>query len=139
MFKIHTADGQTVRVDLSDSEQAREWLPKLARDDFQATVTGVSLVERHEAKTRCSSCGGKGRAVVGVQYSVTRPHDFGRIYFQLEDVPPEGRIRGGERAVLFVDNVRLTMMAHRSQPSVRVGLTKTGKQIYNPNQHGGST
>lgn len=131
MFKIHTADGKTTKVDLADEEQAREWINKLARPDFQERITAVSAVERHEIRGRCSTCNGKVSAATHVQYSVPRP-DAASIYFHLEAVEPDGTLHGGSRVTLFSDEVRLVLMAHRSQPSSRVTLAKLGKQKFNP-------
>ena len=132
MLKIHTSDGQTHRVDLSDPEQARAWLTRLAREDFQASIKGVSLVERHPVRGQCSACGEDSVRNMGVQYSVSRPDDFKRIFFQVEAVEPQGRIKGGERVVAFIDDVRLTLMAHLSQPAARIQVSKVGKQRFNP-------
>jgi hypothetical protein len=132
VLKLHTSDGRTVRIDLQDERQASEWLRRLARPDFQASVTGVSLVEKHDARARCPECGSKCGCSLGVQYSVTRPQDFSRVYFHVEKVEPRGKVRGGERVVVFVDDVRLTVMAHGSQPSARVVLSKIGRQRFNP-------
>lgn len=132
MLKIHTSDGQTHRVDLSDPEQARSWLKRLAREGFQASIKGVSLVERHPVRGQCQECGAEAGRSVGVQYSVTRPDDFKSVFFQVEAVPPHGRVKGGERVVVFVDDVRLTLMAHHSQPAARIQVSKVGKQRFNP-------
>lgn len=133
MLKIHTSDGQTHRVDLADEDQAREWLPRLARADFQATVNGVSLVERHPVSGRCQHCGKSSGRDMGVQYSVSRPDDFRSIFFQVEAVEPNGRVKGGERVIVFADDVCLTLMAHASQPATRVTIKRTGKRRFNPN------
>jgi len=132
VLKLHTSDGQTVRIDLDDEDQARYWLARLGHSDVQRTITGISLVEHHDARARCASCGSKCSCPLGVQYSVTRPQDFSRVYFHVERVAPRGKVRGGERVVLFVDDVRLTVMAHASQPSARVVLSKVGRQRFNP-------
>ena len=132
MLKLHTSDGQTVRIDLGDESEAREWLARLGRPEVQADITGVSLVEKHDTHARCPSCGARCSCNLGVQYSISRPQDFSRVYFHVEAVPPRGKVRGGERVVLFVDDVRLTVMAHGSQPSARVVLSKVGRQRFNP-------
>lgn len=135
MLKIHTSDGQTHRLDLTDEAQAREWLPLLARQDFQATLKGITLVERHPCRGKCPQCGTtmSGRDM-GVQYSVSRPDDFRSVFFQVEAVEPNGRVKGGERVTVFADDVRLVLMAHASQPATRVTVTRMGKRRFNP-QH----
>lgn len=132
MLKIHTADGQTVRIDLSDEAQARELLSKLDSDRYQRTITGASLVETHEAKGRCRACGEKVTCQIGVQYSVSRPQAFRRVEYEVEHMPETERVKGGERIVLFADDMCLTLTAHRSQPSARVTLVTVGKRRYKP-------
>lgn len=134
MLKIHTSDGQTIQVDLTDEVQAREWLPRLARADFQSTIKGVSLVERHHVRGKCTACGAMSGRDMGVQYSVSRPDDFRSIFFHVEAVESNGRVKGGERVTVFVDDVRLVMMAHASQPAARVTIAHTGKMKFNPQQ-----
>jgi len=131
VLKIHTCDGQTLRVDLADEEQARLWLDRLAREDFQATINGVSLVERHSVG-KCQECGRRSSRDIGVQYSVTRPDDFKKVFFNIEYIRPNGKIKGGERVTVFSDDIRLVMMAHKSQPAARVTVSKIGKQKFNP-------
>jgi hypothetical protein len=130
VLKIHTADGQTHPIDLTDSEQAQLWLARLAREDFQASINGVSLVERHSVRGRCQTCGETAGRDIGVQYSVSRPHAR-RVFVHVEAVEPNGKIKGGERVTLFADDVRLTLMAHASQPASRVTIEKVGKQTFN--------
>lgn len=132
MLKIHTSDGQTIQVDLTDESQAREWLPRLSRADFQSTIKGVSLVERHFVRGKCTACGASTGRDMGVQYSVSRPDDFRNVFFHVEAVEQNGRVKGGERVTVFVDDVRLVMMAHASQPAARVTITHTGKMKFNP-------
>lgn len=138
VLKIHTSDGQTHRVDLADPEQAKHWVGRLSKDDFQASIKGVSLVERHAVSGKCQSCGKDPGRSVGVQYSVTRPDDFDRVFFHVEEVPAHGRVKGGERATVFIDDVRLVLMAHHSQPAARIQVSKVGKQKFNPYKRIGS-
>lgn len=132
MLKIHTSDGQTIQVDLADESQAREWLPRLGRADFQATIKGVSLVERHHVRGKCAECGAPSGRDMGVQYSVSRPDDFRSVFFQVEAVDAIGKVKGGERVIVFADDVRLSLMAHASQPATRVTITHMGKRRFNP-------
>jgi hypothetical protein len=131
VLKIHTADGQTHSIDLQDSKQAKMWLAKLSRDEFQATMQGISLVERHCVRVRCTACGESSGRDIGVQYSVTRPDDARRVFMHAEWVEPDGKIKGGERITVFADDHRLTLMAHAGQPAARVTFAKVGKQTFN--------
>ncbi len=131
VLKLHTADGQTHPIDLADPEQAKAWLAKLQREDFQATIHGVSLVERHCVRGKCQACGEPSGREIGVQYSVTRPDGVRRVFVHVEAVEAQGRIKGGERVTLIADDVRLTLMAHASQPAARVTISKLGRQTFN--------
>lgn len=131
MLKIHTADGRTHPIDLQDSEQAQVWLDRLAREDFQATIHGVSLVERHCVRGKCQACGEPSGRDIGVQYSVTRPDGVRRVFVHVEAVEAQGRVKGGERVTIMADDMRLTLMAHASQPASRVTISKVGRQAFN--------
>lgn len=132
MLKIHTADGQTIRVDLSDSEQAREWLPRLEQDKFQRQVRGMTLIEYHRVGVTCDSCGLKSHGSLGVQYSLSRPQDMNNVRYEVE------RYRMGEshseRIVVTAGDVMLSLTAHESQPSARALLVKSGKRRFVPRQ-----
>lgn len=132
MIKLHTKDGNTVSVDLADERQAREWLPRLARDDFQATIRGVTLVSAHEPR-ECAECGARGRPQP-FQLSIVRPQEFTPQHVHMEHVPAEGRVKGGERVTIFAGDTRLTVMAHAAQPAARIDLARIGKQKFNPYQ-----
>lgn len=136
MLKIHTADGQTHPIDLQDAEQAQVWLARLAREDFQASIHGVSLVERHCVRAKCQACGESSGREIGVQYSVSRPDGVRRVFVHVEAVEAQGRVKGGERVTLFADDMRLTLMAHASQPASRVTIAKIGKQTFNALRRG---
>lgn len=133
MLKIHTNDGQTIRVDLSDPEQAREWLPRLERDGFQATISGVSVVETHAVSAKCPACGGKATGQVGVQYSLSRPQAFSSVRYDMEAISGDGdKLKGADRVTMFADGVKVQLMAHHSQPSARMLLVKSGKRRFAP-------
>jgi hypothetical protein len=132
VLKIHTSDGQTHPVDLADPEQAKEWLARLRREDFQASSQGVSLVERHLVRGKCRDCGSEQLSrELGVQYSISRPSNMQRVSMHVEAVEAQGRVHGGERVTLFADDVCLTLMAHAGQPASRVTISKVGKQTFN--------
>jgi len=133
VLKIHTSDGRTQSVDLADAAQAREWLGRLAREGVQGAITGVTLTEKHAASGRCPACGVRGSHPLGVQFSISRPQDFGIVSLAAERVEQSGRVKGGEKVLLFADDVRLSVMAHAEQPAVRVVLSKVGKRRFDPN------
>lgn len=112
MVKLHLADGSTEAVDLQDEEQARPWLEKLGRADFQALLRGVTLISKQ---------GGRG-----LQYSVPRPDGMKSIRFDVEAFS-EGR--GGERIVLLADDTRLILTAHAQNPSCRVTLGRISRRV----------
>lgn len=136
MLKIHTSDGRTQAVDLTDAAQAREWLGRLAREGGQGSITGVTLTEKHAASGRCPACGVRCSHPLGVQFSISRPQDFRLVSLAAERVEPSGHAKGGERVMLYADDVRLTVMAHSEQPAVRVVLAKVGKRRFDPNMRG---
>ncbi len=115
MLKVHLKDGRTLRFDLSDEQQARDWIANAGDLDFQSRITGVAIHHR------------------GVQYSVPRP-DGNDVFMFAERVEPdrERRIKGGERLICQTGDMRLTMMVHEAQKAARVNLVRTGTQRYNP-------
>lgn len=133
MLKIHTSDGRTQSVDLADAAQAREWLGRLAREGAQGAITGVTLTEKHAASGMCPACGVRCSHPLGVQFSISRPQDFRLVSLAAERVEQSGRVKGGERVLLYADDVRLTVMSHAEQPAVRVVLAKVGKRRFDPN------
>ena len=149
MLKIHTNDGKTHRVDLASEEQAKVWLQRLKRRDFQQTITGISVVQDCHGRIRCPSCKRTGHLYcracdkslpsdsytkTGVQYSLSRPDGYGDVFYVADHVESEegSKVRGGERITCFAGETRVAMMVHKGQPSVRVTLLRTGKQRYNP-------
>lgn len=120
MLRIHTKDGRTTHVDLKDEEQARRLLLKFKSQQFQQTISGISLVQRHNGTS--------------VQYTLPRPEDFGTVFYHAEDAPPNPntKFKGGEKIVCFVDDVRLTLLVHNEQHSIRIAVKKMGKHTFNP-------
>jgi len=132
VLRIQTTDGKAITVDLADEVQAREWLARLASAHYQRTISAVTLVEEHAARASCPECGERCAGLLSIQYGVSRPQDFRHIEVSAELVEPVGRVRGGERVIVFADDVRLSIMAHAQQPSVRVLLSKVGHRKFNP-------
>lgn len=120
MLRIHTKNGRTAHIDLKDEAQARAWLSQRKSETFQDSIAGVSLVQRYNGTT--------------VQYSLPRPEDFDAVFYHAEYAPPNEntRFKGGERVVCFIGDVRLTMLVHNEQHSVRIALKRMGKHMYNP-------
>lgn len=116
MLKVHTTDGKTVRLDLEDEQQAREWLLQLRDAEYQASITGLTVAYR------------------GVQYSLPRPRGFNTLSYLAEYVAPDSskKLKGGERVTCFADDVRVGLMVHKEQRAVRITLTKTGRQRFSP-------
>ena len=133
MLRVHTKDGQTRSFDLSDPEAAREWLRLTSDDSYQGQVTGLTLASSHCARGVCSACGSKNVLPLTIQYSTARPQDFRRISLVAEDVPRAPGVNGGERVIVFADDVRLTLMAHSANPAVRIVLSKVGHRKFDPN------
>lgn len=145
MFKIHTRNSETKIVDLHDEETAKLFIENLKKRDFQNELTGMAVLRECGGKIRCPVC--KKKTIVckncnnsfkentcktGVLYSITRPKDFRNIFYLPEHLEPEGRNKGGERITVFADNIKIVLMAHKEQPSLRVTLSKPGYMKYNP-------
>jgi hypothetical protein len=126
VISLHLEDGQTISFDLLN-DGAREWLEKLARPEFQAKLTAVTINMKHPSK------GGEG----GVQYSVAKPKGFDDAqWFHVERVEPSGKIRGGEKIDLFIGGLKITLMCHASQPAARISIAKIGRRKFNPSKIG---
>jgi hypothetical protein len=106
----------TTRIDLDDPEQAKEWLSRLKQRCFQEQITGLTIVDK------------------GVQYSLTRPKGFNRVFFFAEvvEADPELKIKGGERITAQMDETKISLMVHNSQRAARLSAMKTGKLRFNP-------
>lgn len=117
MLKIHTSDGLTSDIDFEDPEQTGKWLSKLKNDNFQKTITGVTILYK------------------GVSCSLPKPVGFKRYFFNVEEVKkdPKRKIKGGTRIICQADEIKVTIMVHAQQRAIRVALLKTGKQRFNPN------
>ncbi len=116
MIKIQTSDGMTSSFSLEDPAHAKELVKRLGSESFQASITSM-IVDHH-----------------GVQYALTRPSDFRRIFFNADVVPSdlERRVKGAQRVMCISDDVGVTLTVHEEQRAVRVSVKKTGKQRYNP-------
>lgn len=124
MFNFHLKNGETVRLDLENG--TAELARKLSRAEFQDQITAVTVVQRHPSK---------GGGDLGVQYSLARPEGFeGRQWFHVEHIPASGKVRGGEKLTVFAGDIRVTLMAHRAQPALRVTIAKVGSRKYNPEE-----
>lgn len=116
MLKIHLSNGKTLSFDFLEQANARELMELLKRKEFQESIRGMTVLHK------------------GVSYSLVRPIGFSQVFFLAEEVAqdPDSKIKGGERITCFADNLRLGVMVHRAQRSVRVAATKVGKQRFNP-------
>lgn len=136
MLRIHTKDGRTRSLDLSDADEAREWLRLSGDPNFQSSVSGLTVASGHRSVSECPACGECSDGQLTIQYSVSRPQDFRRIEVSAEDVPRRDGVNGGERIVVFADDVRLTLMAHGANPAARVVLSKVGHRRFDPKSRG---
>lgn len=141
MIKIHTDDGTTHSIDLHDEHTARRWLERLGNHGFQHSIRGLSVVESHTTRGRCRECGlkskcqacnGKVGGAIRVQYSISRPVGFASTQYDVEAIPQDGEWPGGSRATVYADDVMVSLTAHKSQPSVRVTISKVGLRRYRP-------
>jgi hypothetical protein len=111
VLKVHVRDGRTLEVDLNDGSQVHEWLARFNDPAFQATITGLTVIQR------------------GVQYSLPKPEGFRQATLTAEPVTAG---KGGERVLLYADEVCVGMVVHNGQRAARVSVTKPGKRKYNP-------
>jgi hypothetical protein len=132
LLRIHTKDGRTRTLDLSDRDEAREWVRLCADSTFQASISGLTLASAHRASGDCSHCGARVALPTIVQYSVSNPRDFRRVEMTAEDVPKSEGVNGGERVIVFADDVRLSTMAHASNPALRIVMSKVGRRKFDP-------
>lgn len=148
MYRIQTNDGLSTRLDLQDEAQAREWLTRIKEPDFQEKISTIGVLQACSGKWRCPGCNRSKRLVCAqcqygerkaichktIQFVLARPVGFDRMFYHIEHLAEDSDegMHGGERITCFVDDVRLTVTVHASQPSTRISLLKTGKQRYNP-------
>lgn len=111
MLKVHTADGQTVDVDLQDERTYLRWAEQFNDPSFQSRITGMTLVQR------------------GVQYSLPKPQGFRDIALVAE---PLNLGKGGERILCFAGDAQITLVAHNTQRAARVAITKPGHRRFAP-------
>jgi len=116
MLKIHLSDGRTLSFDLSDPVKAKEWLNLVRTTGFQESIRGMTI--QHN----------------GSSYSLSRPDSFRHLWLFAEHLEPDlnAKFKGGKRLVCQADETRITMMIHESSRAVRVSLSRTGTQCYNP-------
>lgn len=146
MFKLHTSDGLTKRLDLSDEDDQKNLSDLIHNPQFQKTITGVSVVQnclgrfkcpscKKSTELVCSVCGEPSHSVMcntGIQYSLSKPVGFENAFYNVEKIEASGKIKGGERVTVYVGDLRITLMIHASQLAAKISLAKVGKQRYNP-------
>lgn len=111
MLKVHTTDGLTVEVDLEDERQFKEWFAKFHDRAYQATITGLTIVQK------------------GVQYSLPRPDGFENVALIAEPVDAG---KGGERIVLTVGDLKIKLMVHNGQRAARVAVVRRWHRVFDP-------
>ncbi|KKN79941.1 hypothetical protein LCGC14_0334490 [marine sediment metagenome] len=116
MLRVHTRDGRTASIDLSDSEQAKWLASRLGDPRFQAQITAMTISHQ------------------GVSYAVARPDGLGPVTFlaELMTPAPDRKIKGGERMICLAGDVRASVFVHQQERAARVSLFRIGKQRYNP-------
>lgn len=146
MFKLHTKDGLTKRLDLSDEQNEKDLSDLISDSDFQKKITGVSIVQncsghfkcpvcKKTTELTCSVCGQPSQTIscnTGIQYSLSKPVGFENAFYNIERIEANGKVKGGERVTVFVGDLRITLMVHASQLAAKISLAKVGKQRYNP-------
>ena len=146
MFKVHTKDGLTKRLDISDEQDEKDLSDLISNQTFQKKITGVSVVQHCSGHFRCPVCKKSGDLVcsvcgqpsqtitcnTGIQYSLSKPIGFDDVFYNVERIEPNGKIKGGERVTVFVGDLRITLMVHASQLAAKISLARVGKQRYNP-------
>jgi len=110
MFRIQHDDGRTQAVDLASEEQAREWLPKLAKAEVQLSLTAVTLVSH------------------GYQASVIRPVGFDHPSIRMEFIAPDVGQKGGERLTIVAGDTKLVVMSHASCASLRISMSRASRR-----------
>jgi len=144
-FKIHTCDGLTTRLELEDEEQAKKWLEHSKDPIFQDSITGITIIQKCKGHFKCPSCKRTSKLICsncgyskettcgnGKQYTISKPNGFDKIFYHVESLEAEGKMKGGERVSCFVGNVKISLMVHNSQSSARITLSNIGKQRFNP-------
>lgn len=111
MLKVHTSNGLTAEVNLEDERQFRKWMDRFHDPGFQATITGLTIVQK------------------GVQYSLPRPDGFDATVLTAE---PVGAGKGGERIVCAMDDVRVKLMVHNGQRAARVAIARKWHRVFDP-------
>jgi hypothetical protein len=145
MIRIHTRNGNTTRVDMSDSKQAEWWINQLKDPVFQSNITGITVGRQCNGKLRCTSCSrklycpncGSNEHVecnVGVQFSLSRPVGFKQVKYFFEHVEPDPskKLKGGERVLCLAGNTKINMMVHANQLASRTILSNVGRQTFDP-------
>lgn len=111
MLKVHTSDGLTAEVNLEDERQFREWMDRFHDPGFQATITGLTVVQR------------------GVQYSLPRPDGFQDVVLTAE---PVGVGKGGERIICTMADMKVKLMVHNGQRAARVAIGRRWRRVFDP-------
>jgi len=150
MLRINTKDGNTFKLDLENENQAKRLVSLLADEEFQKSITGITVMRRYKRRHRCPNHGCKRPTklvcptcgevddsgnfeYMGNQFAITRPETFDRVSFAAENsIIPGGSVIGGERLICFAGDVQLMIMAYSNQPTARVTLQKVGKRRFSP-------
>lgn len=112
MLKVHTSDGLTAEVNMEDPREAKVWLERFHDPAFQATITGLTVVQK------------------GVQYSLPRPDGFREVALTAQHVDAG---KGGERIIATVGDMKVKLMVHNGQRAARVTVVPRWRRVFDPN------
>jgi hypothetical protein len=111
VLKVHTRDGLTSEVNLEDPAQLKVWAARFHNRAFQATITGLTIIQK------------------GAQYSLPRPDGFGDVTLAAEPVEAGN---GGERIILTLGDLKISLMVHNGQRAARVTVGRRWHRVFDP-------
>lgn len=111
MLKVHLNNGDTIEVNLQDETRRQEWLSRFRRPDFQARITGMTIIQR------------------GVHYSLSKPAVFSDATLSAEQVTAG---KGGERIACVAGDARILLMVHNGQKAAVVSVDRRWRRVYEP-------
>lgn len=143
MIKINTKHGDTYKFDLDDEQQAIKLMRLMEDVGFQNIITGITLSQRYRRKYRCNKCKSISKLVCPIcgeiedngrfnyigQCTLSRPQ-LENINFAIDNTDSVANKKSnGERLICNVENTQLIITTYKRQPSSRIILSTTGKDI----------
>jgi hypothetical protein len=111
MLKVHLQTGETLSFDLTEPVEAKRWLDYSSVASFQEQITGITVLNN------------------GVSYSVPKPRGFGELFILANDIPEEGKVKGGTKVSVHSDNITTDLTVYRSHRAARIAIRRAGWQI----------